>query len=60
MKPRNYVNHMTLSEVAREIGCDSSWIRKLERAEQNSKGGASPAWSDLGSALESGASGGDP
>jgi hypothetical protein len=34
MKPSNYVNHMTLSEVAREIGCDPSWIRKLERADR--------------------------
>lgn len=32
MKPHNYQGHMTLTEVAREVGCDSSWIRKLERA----------------------------
>jgi len=32
MKPHNYRGHMTLTEVAREVGCDSSWIRKLERA----------------------------
>jgi hypothetical protein len=34
MKPRNYTEHMTLGEVAREIGCDPSWIRKLERADR--------------------------
>ena len=32
MKPHRYVSHKTLSETAREIGCDVSWLRKLERA----------------------------
>jgi len=31
-KPARYRNHLTLAEMAREIPCDPSWLRKLERA----------------------------
>lgn len=31
-KPAQYQNHLTLAEMAREIPCDPSWLRKLERA----------------------------
>lgn len=29
-KPRNQKDGLTLSEMARFIGCDPSWLRKLE------------------------------
>jgi len=31
-KPARYRQHLTLAEMAREIPCDPSWLRKLERA----------------------------
>lgn len=31
-KPDKYKNHLTLSEMARVVQCDTSWLRKLERA----------------------------
>src|SRR5215471_3300979 len=31
-KPARYRDHLTLAEMAREIPCDPSWLRKLERA----------------------------
>jgi len=34
MKPNRYQDHKTLGEVAREIGVDVSWLRKLERADR--------------------------
>ena len=30
LKPERYSDHMTLSEAAREVGVDPSWLRKLE------------------------------
>src|SRR5262252_371175 len=31
-KPARFKNYLTLAEMAREIPCDPSWLRKLERA----------------------------
>lgn len=31
-KPARFKGYFTLSELAREIPCDPSWLRKLERA----------------------------
>lgn len=31
-KPVMYKEYLTLAEMARAVGCDPSWLRKLERA----------------------------
>ena len=31
-KPARFKDYFTLAEMSREIGCDPSWLRKLERA----------------------------
>jgi hypothetical protein len=31
-KPAKYRDYYTLAEMAREVPCDPSWLRKLERA----------------------------
>jgi hypothetical protein len=31
-KPARFKNFFTLAEMSREVGCDPSWLRKLERA----------------------------
>jgi hypothetical protein len=31
-KPKRYKDYLTLAEMSREVGCDPSWLRKLERA----------------------------
>ncbi len=31
-KPKKYKHYFTLAEMAREVQCDPSWLRKLERA----------------------------
>jgi hypothetical protein len=32
LKPPRFKDHFTLAEMAREIRCDPSWLRKLEHA----------------------------
>jgi DNA-binding transcriptional MerR regulator len=32
MKPKKFVNHLTLSELSEKIGRDPRWIRRLEDA----------------------------
>ena len=31
-KPTKYKEYLTLAEMARAVECDTSWLRKLERA----------------------------
>lgn len=31
-KPAKYKDFLTLAEMSRAVGCDPSWLRKLERA----------------------------
>lgn len=31
-KPKRFKEYFTLAEMSREVGCDPSWLRKLERA----------------------------
>lgn len=34
MKPKGYENHLTITELSKEVGWDISWIRKLESQER--------------------------